>query len=426
MAYCPNCGNVLNETTKFCPRCGAPANSNPFEGGPGTASSDRPGSGGKSRLSGSLIDANRPAGGRGEDAYKARSYSADYGEPGPGRMTGGMADRGPDYRSVHMSDPKADRGSDYRPDHRSDAMPDYGMDYRSDRRPGPMADRGSDYSSERRPDSGPGRAARRPGHKDIPLPRMKDRGSDPLPDRRSTRPSNKNNRLVKGLISLGVALILLLAIILFFQIDLSNMDGYVETAARHIRDFGIFVDFADTLAVIAVYGLTVMILLSAYMLPARISGAIYKTCSVMDKVIVTISGYFIIAFIIFLKEQVVDKGIIGVFFSRMMQSHGGNRVVALLLFLLLLALLAVPVIFIAGSFSVLLRVVVNNIAVNGPVLGTVAAAYDLLSSVFVTALVLCAFSFGVAIILLPLLIMIGCSSGGRIVYDENGNRYYVI
>lgn len=383
MAYCPNCGNVLNETTKFCPRCGGPVNLNPYEAGPGSAYADRPGSGGKSRLSGSLIDANRPAGSRGEDAYKARSKS--------------ISDRGWDYG------------------------PDYGSDYRSGPRPG----YGSDYRPDR-VESGPGRAAHRFGHKENPLPRMKDRGSDPVPGRRSTRPINKNNRLVKGLISLGVALILLLGIILFFQIDLSNMGGYVETAARHIRDFGMFVDFADTLAVIAVYGLAVMILLSAYMLPARITGAIYKTCSVMDKVIVTISGYFIIAFIIFLKEQVVDKGIIGVFFSRMMQSQGGNRFVALILFLLLLALLAVPVIFIVGSFSVLVRVVVNNISVNGPVLGTVAAAYDLLSSVFVTALVLCAFSFGVAIILLPLLIMVGCSSGGRVVYDENGNRYYVI
>ena len=99
-----------------------------------------------------------------------------------------------------------------------------------------------------------------------------------------------------------------------------------------------------------------------------------------------------------------------------------------MLFALLATLLCIIVslAFIIGSSAILLSVIVNNIAVNGPILGIIAAVYELLSSVFVTALVLCAFSFGVAIILMPFIILGACSSGSRVVYDEYGNKYYVV
>ena len=95
------------------------------------------------------------------------------------------------------------------------------------------------------------------------------------------------------------------------------------------------------------------------------------------------------------------------------------------MFAALILLLMIPVLFIIWSSHILVTVIVNNIKVNGPVLGIIAAIYELLSSVFVTALVLCAFCFGLAIILLPFIILAACSSGSRVVYDDYGNVYYI-
>ena len=161
------------------------------------------------------------------------------------------------------------------------------------------------------------------------------------------------------------------------------------------------------------------------MLPARLSKTIYKTCSVWDKVRITIAGYYFIALSVYLKTQVIDTGLLGSIFSLLFRVHGADRVKLLAALLVLLVVLLVAVAVIIWSFSVLASVVISNLAVNGPVLGTVAAAYELLSSVFTTALVLCVFSFGVAIILLPFLIMAACSSGRRVAYDEYGNLYYI-
>lgn len=232
-------------------------------------------------------------------------------------------------------------------------------------------------------------------------------------------------RMIKALICIPIALALIMGVIFLFEIDLSNMDGYAAIVTQKIYELGMFENVAPLLGRIAVFGLAVMIVLSAYMLPARLTRTIYKTCSIGDKIIVTIAGYFLIALTIFLKIQIFDQGIVGRSFSLIFRTHGAMRFKAVFLFLLIMILVLIPVAFIVWSFSVLLSVIVSNIAVNGPVLGIIAAAYELLSSVFVTALVLCAFSFGVAIILMPFIILGACSSGRRVVYDEDGNVYYI-
>ena len=236
---------------------------------------------------------------------------------------------------------------------------------------------------------------------------------------------NEAGRVIKGLICIPIALALITLFVLFFEIDLTQMSYYADIVTWKLYDMQLFVEAAPLLGRIAVYGLAVMIILSAYMLPARLSKTIYKTCSVWDKVRITIAGYYFIALSVYLKTQVIDTGLLGSIFSLLFRVHGADRVKLLAALLVLLVVLLVAVAVIIWSFSVLASVVISNLAVNGPVLGTVAAAYELLSSVFTTALVLCVFSFGVAIILLPFLIMAACSSGRRVAYDEYGNLYYI-
>lgn len=237
--------------------------------------------------------------------------------------------------------------------------------------------------------------------------------------------ASRAGRMVKALICIPIALALIMGIIFLFEIDLSNMDGYAAVVTQKIYELDMFNNAAPLLGRIAVFGLAIMIVLSAYMLPARLTKTIFKTCTVMDKVIITIAGYFLIAFIIFLKVRFFDQGLIGRSFSLIFRAHGATRVKAVFLFALIMVLFLIPVAFIVWSFRIILSVIVSNLQVNGPVLGIIAAAYELLSSVFVTALVLCAASFGIAIILLPFIIMAACSSGSRVVYDEDGNIYYI-
>ena len=236
---------------------------------------------------------------------------------------------------------------------------------------------------------------------------------------------NEAGRVIKGLICIPIALALITLFVLFFEIDLTQMSYYADIVTWKLYDMQLFVEAAPLLGRIAVYGLAVMIILSAYMLPARVSKTIYKTCTIWDKMKVTVAGYYFIALSVYLKTQVIDTGLLGSIFSLLFRVHGADRVKLLAALLVLLVVLLVAVAVIIWSFSVLASVVISNLAVNGPVLGTVAAAYELLSSVFTTALVLCVFSFGVAIILLPFLIMAACSSGRRVAYDEYGNLYYI-
>ena len=251
------------------------------------------------------------------------------------------------------------------------------------------------------------------------------RNTAPIPPNAATL-DPRAGRLIKGLICVPVAAALVYGIVWFFEIDVSNMQGYVNIVANKIRDLDVFVEAAPLLAAVAVYGLAVMIVLSAYMLPARLSKTIYKTCTVADKIWVTVAGYFVIALSIYLKTQIIDTGITGRTISLLFRVHGTDRLKMLFALLITLFCIVIALAFIIGSSAILLSVVVNNLAVNGPILGIIAAVYELLSSVFVTALVLCAFSFGVAIIMMPFLILAACSSGSRVVYDEYGNRYYVV
>ena len=153
---------------------------------------------------------------------------------------------------------------------------------------------------------------------------------------------------------------------------------------------------------------------------------VHKTCTVYDKVKITIAGYFVIALTIYLKTQVFGSGIVGQTFSLLFRVHGADRLKVLFAIAVLLVCILIALFVIFISAASLLSVIADNIVVNGPILGIIAAVYELLSSVFVTALVLCAFAFTVAIILMPLIIFAACSSGRRVVYDEYGNMYYVV
>lgn len=233
------------------------------------------------------------------------------------------------------------------------------------------------------------------------------------------------SRIIKTLICLAIAAAIVTGVVIFFEIDLHYMDGYSRMVSRTLTSQGWFTAaINENLGKIAVYGLAAMIVLGAFMLPARISGTVMKTIGIGDKVVVVLAGYFLIAFFFLLKQYVVEERAIARMWRDVMRAHGGERFVNLLLFLLLIVLLLIPVAFIIWSLKVLIGVVIGNIIVNGPVLGIIGAAYELLSAVFTTALVLCAFAFGMAIILLPLIILLACQGGRRVVCID-GVYYYV-
>lgn len=318
----------------------------------------------------------------------------------------------------HFSSP----GKDSRPQSSRNAAPSPAPTYRNSAQTPPSASRNTApastfrNSSETPPSAPvPRNAANRPGK----------RYAAPAPPNAKTVHPEKG-RLIKALICVPIAAALVLGIVWFFEIDLTNMDGYINTVINKIHEVGMFEEAAPQLAAIAVYGLAVMILLSAYMLPARLSKTIYKTCTIWDKVKITIAGYFVIALTIYLKTQVFGSGNVGQAFSLLFRVHGADRLKVLFAIAVLLVCILIALFIIFISAASLLAVIADNIVVNGPILGIIAAVYELLSSVFVTALVLCAFAFTVAIILMPLIIFAACSNGRRVVYDEYGNMYYVV
>jgi hypothetical protein len=217
----------------------------------------------------------------------------------------------------HFSSP----GKDSRPQSSRNAAPSSAPTYRNSAQTPPPASRNaapvSTYSnSYETPPSAPvpRNTAGRPGkHYAAPAP----------PNAKTVHP--EKGRLIKALICVPIAAALVLGIVWFFEIDLSNMDGYVNTVINKIHEVGMFEEAAPQLAAIAVYGLAVMILLSAYMLPARLSKTIYKTCTVHDKVKITIAGYFVIALSIYLKIQVFGSGTVGQAFSLLFRVHGADR-----------------------------------------------------------------------------------------------------
>ena len=135
-------------------------------------------------------------------------------------------------------------------------------------------------------------------------------------------------------------------VVLVFEIDLTQMSYYADIVTWKLYDMQLFVEAAPLLGRIAVYGLAVMIILSAYMLPARVSKTIYKTCTIWDKMKVTVAGYYFIALSVYLKTQVIDTGLLGSIFSLLFRVHGADRVklLAALLVLLVVLLVAVAVI----------------------------------------------------------------------------------
>ena len=238
-------------------------------------------------------------------------------------------------------------------------------------------------------------------------------------------PVDTSRRTIKALLCIPVALAIIIGVIIFFKIDLKNMNGYVQLIAVKLADYRIKGKLQITLGRIAVYGLALMIILSAYMLPARLSKMILKTVTITDRVIVFGAGYFIIAFIIWFKMTFFDEKALSKSFSIIFHQGGGAAIKEIILLIIMLALMLVAILICIRASLYIIVVITENLKINGPVLGIIGSAYELLSSIFATALVLCAVTVGLSIIMIPFVLGTAAMSGKRVIRDEDGNLYTV-
>ena len=389
MAVCQKCGMIMADGMKFCGYCGAAA--------------------------------GQPAGMPGD---QTQPYS----------LQAGGAIQSQPYGSSGRGQTQPPYGLPYGTQPGGQAQPPYSLPYGTQ----PVRQAQQPYGSPWETPQGYGNPAGNTGSRALPQNPFVSADASGGPTGGTSRPAGRSSasreggftvsvgsRIIKTLICLAIAAAIVAAIVIFFEIDIHDLDGYSRMVARTLTSEGWFTPAVNAnLGKVAVYGLAAMIILGAFMLPARISGTVMKTIGIADKIVVVLAGYFLIAFIFFLKQYVIEERVIVRMWNDVMRVHGGQRFVNFLLFLVLILLLLIPVAFIIWSLKVLIGVVIGNIAVNGPILGIIGAAYELLSSVFTTALVLCAFSFGMAIILLPFIILLACQGGRRVVCID-GVYYYV-
>ena len=211
--------------------------------------------------------------------------------------------------------------------------------------------------------------------------------------------------------------------------------GYASELASQLINFGIPEEIASVFAPVFVYGLAIYIVVALLVLVGKLTKQIRPVHNAKGKAIASLAALFLIyatALIVSWWNMIGPETIsslVKLFLNLPSVLKYGNPVqlVFLAVEMVVAAVLVFALLSVMWVCSLLCKEMFReDIEINGLFKGLILAFYDLCSGFFWLALALAAFSFGVAIILFPVVVVMAAGRNpysNEVYWDEKEQRY---
>ena len=207
------------------------------------------------------------------------------------------------------------------------------------------------------------------------------------------------------------------------------LDSYIASLAIGLMNFdaGMKEEMAIFIARIAIYSVVIYVIYSILIFAGKFTKQIQVVNTIKQKAIASGSVLF---FIVAVGDLYSYKNefmqILGIFKPSMIQMflrRLDRLAITFILLVILFVALAFLIYMMIGAGASALDLILNNISYNGILKGMFLSIYEVFSGFVWLCFILCVISFGVAIILLPIMLCVADLSTDRYYYYDDDDYY---